>query len=90
MRTYLYTRLVRVLESFGKLWKFVMSFPISFRQGKLLNWKSFQNVHEKALDFCMGKFYNILKFMQFTIIFNTVYVMFVYLAIYYIMPNQDM
>ena len=46
-----YAGSVRVLESFGKLWKLIMQFSRTWR---VLEKRGFQNGYGKVLEFCFG------------------------------------
>ena len=68
---------VRVLESFGKLWKLKM--PFSKRRKGLEKKEGFQNGYGKVLDVYLKKF---LSWMSLSVLLNTSYVMFVDFTIY--------
>ena len=69
---------------FEKLWKLKCLFP---ETGQFWKWKVFQNGYGKVLDFCLGKLCTCLTCTEFSIVLNTVYVMFVHITIYNIKYN---
>ena len=52
------------------------------RTWKVLKKGGFSNGDGKVFDFCLGKFYNILKWIHCSVSLNTIYVIFIHFTIY--------
>ena len=54
------------------------------RTCKVLEKEHFSKWLWEILDFCLGKFYNIIKWIKISVVLSTAYVMFFHFIIYYI------
>ena len=76
---YVFPGFLRVLESFGKLWKLII--PLS-RTRKVFEKRGFFKWLWKRFGACLGKFLNVLKWPYLSSVSNIVNVMFVHFTTY--------